>query len=124
VQTPGAVGEGPADYNAECDDRIFTLPRSHRHDGRQQGSKQQHHENNTPDPCQSADLSTGMLSIWVYAVLPKVPTWTHGSSATGSSGRPIVRPQNNNEITLCFGTQSQAYSCSTARILGVPLKEP
>jgi methylamine dehydrogenase light chain len=37
--------------------------------------------------------------------------------------QPIVRPQKNNEITWCFGTQSQSYSCSTARILGVPLKE-
>jgi methylamine dehydrogenase light chain len=37
--------------------------------------------------------------------------------------RPIVRPQNNNEITWCFGTRSQSYSCSTARILGVPIKE-
>ena len=37
--------------------------------------------------------------------------------------RPVVRPQNNNEITWCFGTQSQSYSCSTARILGVAIKE-
>lgn len=32
--------------------------------------------------------------------------------------RPISRPAANNEITWCFGTQSQSYSCSTARLLG------
>ncbi len=37
--------------------------------------------------------------------------------------RPIVRPSSNNEITWCFGTQSQAYTCSTGRILGVALKD-
>ena len=37
--------------------------------------------------------------------------------------RPVVRPSANNEITWCFGTQSQSYSCSTARILGVAMKE-
>jgi methylamine dehydrogenase light chain len=37
--------------------------------------------------------------------------------------RPLVRPQNNNEITWCFGTRSQSYTCSTARILGVPIKK-
>ena len=38
--------------------------------------------------------------------------------------RPIVRPSANNEITWCFGTQSQSYTCSTARILGVAVQEP
>jgi methylamine dehydrogenase light chain len=33
--------------------------------------------------------------------------------------RPVVRPQSNNEVTWCFGTQSQSYTCSTAIILGV-----
>ena len=37
--------------------------------------------------------------------------------------RPIVRPSNNNEITWCFGTESQSYTCSTGRILGVALKD-
>ena len=37
--------------------------------------------------------------------------------------RPITRPSANNEITWCFGTQSQSYSCSTARILGVAVPE-
>ncbi|MBS0420281.1 MAG: methylamine dehydrogenase (amicyanin) light chain [Proteobacteria bacterium] len=53
-----------------------------------------------------------------------------GGAACGRCGchknegdRPIVRPQNNNEITWCFGTQSQAYSCSTARNLGVALND-
>ena len=35
--------------------------------------------------------------------------------------RPIVRPSANNEITWCFGTQSQSYTCSTAVILGTAL---
>jgi methylamine dehydrogenase light chain len=33
--------------------------------------------------------------------------------------RPVVRPQNNNEVTWCFGVKSQSYTCSTAVILGV-----
>ncbi|MFI4891436.1 MAG: methylamine dehydrogenase (amicyanin) small subunit [Steroidobacterales bacterium] len=33
--------------------------------------------------------------------------------------RPVVRPQNNNEITWCFGTKSQSYTCTVAIILGV-----
>ncbi len=37
--------------------------------------------------------------------------------------RPLVRPQNNNEITWCFGIASQAYTCSVARILGVAIKD-
>jgi methylamine dehydrogenase light chain len=32
--------------------------------------------------------------------------------------RSIVRPSVNNEITWCFGTSSQSYTCSTAVILG------
>ena len=35
--------------------------------------------------------------------------------------RPISRPAANNEITWCFGTKSQSYTCSTARILGTAL---
>jgi methylamine dehydrogenase light chain len=37
--------------------------------------------------------------------------------------RPIVRPSSNNEITWCFGTQSQSYTCSTAVILGTALEK-
>lgn len=37
--------------------------------------------------------------------------------------RPIVRPQNNNEIIWCFGTASQAYTCTTALILGIAIDE-
>lgn len=33
--------------------------------------------------------------------------------------RPIVRPQSNNDINWCLGTQSNVYTCSTAVILGV-----
>jgi methylamine dehydrogenase light chain len=53
-----------------------------------------------------------------------------GGAACGRCGchrdegdRPIVRPSSNNEITWCFGTQSQSYTCSTGRILGVALKD-
>jgi mono/diheme cytochrome c family protein len=53
-----------------------------------------------------------------------------GGTACGRCGchrnegeRPIVRPFENNEITWCFGTQSQSYSCSTARNLGVATKD-
>jgi methylamine dehydrogenase light chain len=37
--------------------------------------------------------------------------------------RPVVRPQNNNEITWCFGTKSQSYTCTVALILGVALDQ-
>ncbi len=33
--------------------------------------------------------------------------------------RPIVRPQANNDVNWCLGTESSVYSCSTAVILGV-----
>lgn len=33
--------------------------------------------------------------------------------------RPVVRPQANNDINWCLGTQSSVYTCSTAVILGV-----
>ncbi len=35
--------------------------------------------------------------------------------------RPMVRPQANNEINWCLGTQSAAYHCSTAVILGTAI---
>ncbi len=33
--------------------------------------------------------------------------------------RPVVRPQANNDINWCLGTESSVYNCSTAVILGV-----
>jgi len=33
--------------------------------------------------------------------------------------RPMVRPQSNNDINWCLGTESSVYNCSTAVILGV-----
>lgn len=33
--------------------------------------------------------------------------------------RPVVRPQANNDINWCLGTQSSVYNCSAAIILGV-----
>jgi len=35
--------------------------------------------------------------------------------------RPMVRPQENNDINWCLGTSSAIYNCSTAVILGVAL---
>ncbi len=35
------------------------------------------------------------------------------------SDRPVVRPQANNDINWCLGTQSRVYHCSTAVLLGV-----
>jgi len=32
--------------------------------------------------------------------------------------RPMTRPQSNNDVVWCLGTTSQAYSCSTAIIIG------
>jgi methylamine dehydrogenase light chain len=37
--------------------------------------------------------------------------------------RPVVRPNNNNEITWCFQTKSQSYTCTVAIILGVALDQ-
>jgi hypothetical protein len=34
-----------------------------------------------------------------------------------------VRPQTNNEVTWCFGTKSQSYTCTVALILGVALDQ-
>lgn len=33
--------------------------------------------------------------------------------------RPVVRPQANNDVNWCLGTESSVYNCSTAVILGV-----
>ena len=37
--------------------------------------------------------------------------------------RPMVRPQANNDINWCLGTESQVYHCSTAVLIGVALDE-
>jgi methylamine dehydrogenase light chain len=37
--------------------------------------------------------------------------------------RPVVRPQTNNEVTWCFGTKSQSYTCTVALILGVAVEK-
>jgi methylamine dehydrogenase light chain len=37
--------------------------------------------------------------------------------------RPMTRPQLNNDINWCLGTSTAAYTCSTAVIIGVALKE-
>lgn len=37
--------------------------------------------------------------------------------------RPMVRPQANNDINWCLGTESAIYNCSTAVILGVAVDE-
>jgi methylamine dehydrogenase light chain len=35
----------------------------------------------------------------------------------------MTRPQLNNDINWCLGTSTAAYTCSTAVIIGVALKE-
>ncbi|NRA87610.1 MAG: methylamine dehydrogenase (amicyanin) light chain [Rhizobiales bacterium] len=35
--------------------------------------------------------------------------------------RPMVRPQVNNDINWCLGTESQVYHCSTAVLIGVAI---
>jgi len=45
--------------------------------------------------------------------------WGRCNCQRNEGDRPVFRPQSNNEVTWCFGTQSQSYTCSTAIILGV-----
>lgn len=45
--------------------------------------------------------------------------WGRCNCQRNEGDRPVVRPSSNNEVTWCFGTQSQSYTCSTAVILGV-----
>jgi len=49
--------------------------------------------------------------------------WGKCTCQRNEGDRPVVRPQNNNEVTWCFGTQSQSYTCSTAVILGVAIDQ-
>lgn len=39
------------------------------------------------------------------------------------SDRPMVRPQANNDINWCLGTQSNVYTCSTAVVIGTALEQ-
>ncbi len=49
--------------------------------------------------------------------------WGRCACQNNQGDRPVVRPQNNNEVTWCFGTKSQSYTCSTAIILGVAIDQ-
>jgi methylamine dehydrogenase light chain len=49
--------------------------------------------------------------------------WGRCICQNNQGDRPLVRPQTNNEIFWCFGTQSQSYTCTTANILGVALEQ-
>ena len=49
--------------------------------------------------------------------------WGRCACQNNQGDRPVVRPQNNNEVTWCFGTKSQSYTCSTAVILGVAIDQ-
>ena len=49
--------------------------------------------------------------------------WGRCACQNNQGDRPVVRPQNNNEVTWCFGTKSQSYTCTTAIILGVALEQ-
>lgn len=37
--------------------------------------------------------------------------------------RPLARPQANNDVIWCMGVESQAYSCSTAIVVGLATVE-
>jgi methylamine dehydrogenase light chain len=49
--------------------------------------------------------------------------WGRCACQNNQGDRPIVRPQTNNEVTWCFGTKSQSYTCTVALILGVALDQ-
>jgi methylamine dehydrogenase light chain len=49
--------------------------------------------------------------------------WGRCNCQNNQGDRPVVRPQNNNEVTWCFGTQSQSYTCTVALILGVAIDQ-
>lgn len=42
---------------------------------------------------------------------------------TNENDRPMVRPQQNNDINWCLGTQSNVYNCSTAVLIGTALDQ-
>jgi methylamine dehydrogenase light chain len=47
--------------------------------------------------------------------------WGRCPCQNDQGDRPLVRAQNSNEVTWCFGTTSQSYTCSTAIVLGVAI---
>ena len=49
--------------------------------------------------------------------------WGRCACQNNKGDRPVVRPQNNNEVTWCFGTKSQSYTCTVALILGVAVDQ-
>ena len=49
--------------------------------------------------------------------------WGRCACQNNNGDRPLVRPSTNNEITWCFGTKSQSYTCTVALILGVALEK-
>jgi methylamine dehydrogenase light chain len=49
--------------------------------------------------------------------------WGRCQCQNNQGDRPVVRPQNNNEVTWCFGIQSQTYTCTVSVILGVALEQ-
>jgi methylamine dehydrogenase light chain len=49
--------------------------------------------------------------------------WGRCACQNNHGDRPVVRPQNNNEVTWCFGTKSQSYTCTVALILGVAIDQ-
>jgi methylamine dehydrogenase light chain len=49
--------------------------------------------------------------------------WGRCACQNNQGDRPVVRPQNNNEVTWCFGTKSQSYTCTTAIVLGVAIEQ-
>lgn len=50
--------------------------------------------------------------------------WGRCNCQRNDGDRPVVRPQRNNEITWCFGTKSQSYTCTVSIILGVEQERP
>ncbi len=49
--------------------------------------------------------------------------WGRCTCQNNKGDRPVVRPQTNNEVTWCFGTKSQSYTCTVALVLGVALEQ-
>lgn len=49
--------------------------------------------------------------------------WGRCNCQNNNGDRPVVRPQSSNEVTWCFGTQSQSYTCTVAIILGVAIDQ-
>jgi methylamine dehydrogenase light chain len=49
--------------------------------------------------------------------------WGRCACQNNQGDRPVVRPQNNNEVTWCFATQSQSYTCTVSIILGVAIDQ-